>query len=47
MITVWDSEHWGTAGATGGAVNQTVIPYVLAPKNYRRNAINIKTNNGP
>jgi xanthine dehydrogenase YagR molybdenum-binding subunit len=46
MITVWDSEHWGTAGATGGAVSQTVIPYVLAPKNYRRNAINIKTNNG-
>jgi xanthine dehydrogenase YagR molybdenum-binding subunit len=47
MITVWDSEHWGTAGATGGSVSQTVIPYVLAPKNYRRNAINIKTNNGP
>jgi xanthine dehydrogenase YagR molybdenum-binding subunit len=47
MVTVWDSEHWGTAGATGGAVNQTVIPYVLAPKNYRRNAVNIKTNNGP
>lgn len=47
MITVWDSEHWGTAGAAGGAVNQTQIPYVLAPKNYRRNAINIKTNNGP
>jgi xanthine dehydrogenase YagR molybdenum-binding subunit len=46
MITVWDSEHWGTAGATGGAVSQTVIPYVLAPKNYRRNAVNIKTNNG-
>src|SRR5262245_15573456 len=46
MVTVWDSEHWGTAGATGGAVNQTVVPYVLAPKNYRRNAVNIKTNNG-
>ncbi len=46
MITVWDSEHWGTAGATGGAVNQTVIPYVYAPKNYRRAAVNIKTNNG-
>jgi xanthine dehydrogenase YagR molybdenum-binding subunit len=46
-ITVWDSEHWGTGGATGGAVSQNVVPYVMAPKNYRRNAINIKTNNGP
>ncbi len=46
MITVWDSEHWGTGGATGGAVAQTVVPYVYAPKNYRRNAVNIKTNNG-
>jgi xanthine dehydrogenase YagR molybdenum-binding subunit len=45
MITVWDSEHWGTGGVTGAAVNQTVIPYVLAPKNYRRAATNIKTNN--
>src|SRR4029079_939171 len=45
-ITVWDSEHWGTAGANGGAVSQTVIPYVYAPKNSRRNAVNIKTNNG-
>jgi xanthine dehydrogenase YagR molybdenum-binding subunit len=47
MITVWDSEHWGTGGATPAGVSQTVIPYVLAPKNYRRNAVNIKTNNGP
>jgi xanthine dehydrogenase YagR molybdenum-binding subunit len=47
MLTVWESEHWGTGGATGGAVNQGVIPYVLAPKNYQRNSINIKTNNGP
>ncbi|HMC11127.1 MAG TPA: molybdopterin cofactor-binding domain-containing protein, partial [Pirellulaceae bacterium] len=46
MITVWDSEHWGTGGATGGAVSQNNIPYVFAPKNMRRNAINIKTNNG-
>lgn len=46
-ITIWDSEHWGTGGATGGGVSQTVIPYVFAPKNYRRNAINIRTNNGP
>jgi xanthine dehydrogenase YagR molybdenum-binding subunit len=46
-ITVWDSEHWGTGGATPQGVSQAVIPYVFAPKNYRRNAINIKTNNGP
>ena len=46
-ITVWDSEHWGTGGATPAGVSQNVIPYVLAPKNYRRNATNIKTNNGP
>jgi xanthine dehydrogenase YagR molybdenum-binding subunit len=44
MITVWDSEHWGTGGATGGAVNHTVIPYVFAPKNYRRVQKNVKTN---
>lgn len=45
VITVWDSEHWGSGGLTGGGVSQTVIPYVVAPKNYRRNAIIIKTNN--
>ena len=46
VITVWDSEHWGTGGITAGGVNQTQIPYVFVPANYRRNAINIKTNNG-
>jgi xanthine dehydrogenase YagR molybdenum-binding subunit len=46
LITVWDSEHWGTTGVTPGGVSQGTIPYVLAPKNYRRNQINIKTNNG-
>jgi xanthine dehydrogenase YagR molybdenum-binding subunit len=45
IITVWDSEHWGTGGVTGGAVTQGVVPYVFGPKNMRRNAINIKTNN--
>ncbi|MBM3999209.1 MAG: xanthine dehydrogenase family protein molybdopterin-binding subunit [Planctomycetes bacterium] len=44
VIQVWDSEHWGTGGATGPAVSQTVIPYVLVPKNYRRKAVNIKVN---
>ena len=46
VMTVWDSEHWGTTGVTPGGVSQATIPYVFAPKNYRRNAINIKTNNG-
>jgi xanthine dehydrogenase YagR molybdenum-binding subunit len=47
MITVWDSDHWGTAGATGGGVNQNFIPYAYSPKNLRRNSFNIKSNNGP
>jgi xanthine dehydrogenase YagR molybdenum-binding subunit len=45
VITVWDSEHWGTTGVTPGGVNQQQIPYVLAPKNLRRTQINIATNN--
>jgi xanthine dehydrogenase YagR molybdenum-binding subunit len=46
VITVWDSEHWGTGGATPQAVAQAVIPYCINPKNLRRNQVNIKTNNG-
>ncbi|MEZ6113646.1 MAG: xanthine dehydrogenase family protein [Pirellulaceae bacterium] len=45
-VQVWDSEHWGTAGFSGGAVSQSVIPYVLVPPNYRRKATNISTNSG-
>lgn len=44
VVQVWDSKHWGTGGFSGGAVSQSVIPYVFQPKNYRREAINIKTN---
>jgi xanthine dehydrogenase YagR molybdenum-binding subunit len=44
VIQVWDSHHWGTAGISGGAVSQTVIPYVLVPKNYRRRATNVNVN---
>lgn len=44
IVTVWDSEHWGTAGAVPGGVSHTVVPYVYTPKNYRRLATNIKTN---
>jgi xanthine dehydrogenase YagR molybdenum-binding subunit len=46
MITVWESEHWGTGGATTGGVSEQQIPYVYRPANYRRSAVNIKTNNG-
>lgn len=44
LVQVWDSHHWGTAGISGTAVSQTVIPYVLVPKNYRRRATNINVN---
>ena len=44
VIQIWDSEHWGTAGAAGDAVAQGVVPYVFTPKNYRRAVTNIKTN---
>lgn len=44
MITVWDSEHWGSAGAVPGGVNNAVIPYVYAPPNFRRLQTNLKTN---
>jgi xanthine dehydrogenase YagR molybdenum-binding subunit len=47
IITVWDSEHWGTGGVTGGGINPNFVPYVFTPKNFRRNAFNIKTNNSP
>jgi xanthine dehydrogenase YagR molybdenum-binding subunit len=44
MITVWDSEHWGSAGAIPGGVSHTVVPYVFTPPNYRRLQTNLKTN---
>ena len=45
VVTVWDSEHWGTTGLTPGGVNHAQVPYVFQPKNYRRLQTNIKTNN--
>lgn len=49
MITVWESEHWGTGGPANNSstINQAQVPYVYAPKNLRRNQTNIRTNNGP
>jgi xanthine dehydrogenase YagR molybdenum-binding subunit len=45
IVQVWDSHHWGSAGASNpGGVSQTTIPYVFTPPNYRRLATNIKTN---
>lgn len=44
VVQVWDSHHWGTAGYSGGGVSQSVIPYVLVPKNYRRRATAVKAN---
>lgn len=44
VVTIWDSVHWGTAGSRGGGVSNGQIPYVIVPKNYRREQINVKTN---
>jgi xanthine dehydrogenase YagR molybdenum-binding subunit len=44
IVQVWDSQHWGTSGYTGGGVSHGVIPYVFEPPNYRRIATGIKTN---
>ncbi len=47
VVKVWDSEHWGTNGATPGGVDQGVIPYVFNPKNRRRKRTTIVTNASP
>ncbi len=46
VITVWDSEQWGTAGAKPGVVSEKVVPYVYEPKNRRVISHTIKTNRG-
>ncbi len=47
IVRVWDSEHWGTSGFNGGTVSVGNFPYVFQPKNYRRKATGIITNNEP
>lgn len=47
LVTVWDSTHWGTAGAKVGGVQFITIPYVMVPKNRRSKQISIITNAGP
>jgi len=45
IVQVWDSHHWGSAGATNpGGVSNGQMPYVFTPPNFRRLQTNIKTN---
>ena len=47
VVQVWDSHHWGTSGFNGRTVSVGKVPYVYQPKNYRRKATGIVTNNEP
>lgn len=47
IVTVWDSEHWGTTGFNGSTVSVGNFPYVFHPKNIRRKATGIITDNEP
>lgn len=47
VVQVWDSQHWGTSGPTGGGVSHNQIPYVIVPKNYRREAMGVKCDTAP
>jgi xanthine dehydrogenase YagR molybdenum-binding subunit len=45
VVQVWDSHHWGSAGASNPqGVSESQIPYVFRPPNLRRLATNLKTN---
>jgi xanthine dehydrogenase YagR molybdenum-binding subunit len=45
VVQVWDSHHWGSTGYNGSTVSVGTIPYVFRPKNNRRRATGIITNN--
>ncbi len=47
VVRVWDSHHWGTSGFNGSTVSVGNFPYVFHPKNIRRKATGIITNNEP
>ena len=47
VVQVWDSHHWGTSGFNGSTVSVGNFPYVFRPKNYRRRATGIITDNEP
>lgn len=47
VVQVWDSHHWGTSGFNGSTVSVSTVPYVFRPKNWRRQATGIITDNEP
>lgn len=47
VVKVWDSHHWGTSGFNGSTVSVGNFPYVYRPKNWRRKATGIVTDNEP
>lgn len=47
VIQVWDAHFWSAGGFGGAPVNQSVVPYVIVPPNYRRRATNVKINTAP
>ena len=47
VVQVWDSHHWGTSGFNGSTVAVGNFPYVFKPKNVRRKATGIITQNEP
>lgn len=47
LVTIWDSHHWSAGGFGGGVVNQSVMPYVIVPPNFRRRVTNVKINAAP
>ncbi|MCA9185382.1 MAG: xanthine dehydrogenase family protein molybdopterin-binding subunit [Pirellulaceae bacterium] len=47
VVKVWDSHHWGTSGFNGSTVSVGTVPYVYKPKNIRRRATGVVTNNEP
>lgn len=47
VVQVWDSHHWGTSGFNGSTVSVGNFPYVFRPKNWRRKATGIITDNEP
>ncbi len=47
VVQVWDSHHWGTSGFNGSTVSVGNFPYVFRPKNWRRRATGIITDNEP
>ena len=47
LIKIWDTHFWSAGGFGGAPLNQSVIPYVIVPPNYRRRGTNVKINAAP